>query len=192
MQAEWRTRALDFDSYLAKADMNVPTMKENYATVSVGPDDDRFFKTLSAKLPAGAVTALGLSESWCGDCVENLPVLAKIASSYPFMNLWIFPRDLNLDIMDRYLTDGKRTIPVFVFFDEEGKEIGRFIERPPGAHAFMAEARKKLEGLSPDQQKKAMYQARADLRREYRAGLRDETIKMIRRILEERYGPQNP
>jgi len=188
MQAEWQNRALSFDGYLLKADMNVPTMKENYAGTRVNPGDDGYYRSLSAKLPSGAVTAVALSEPWCGDCVENLPVLAKLAFSYPFMKLWIFPRDLNLDIMDRYLTDGKRTIPVFAFFDQGGKELGRFIERPPGAHAFLAEARRKLEGRPPDEQRKGMYQARTDLRKLYREGLRDETISMIRGILQGRYG----
>ncbi len=192
MLSELQARALSFDQYLAKADMNVPTMKENFEDTVLTPGDQAFFASLSQKLPAGAVTALVLSESWCGDCVENLPALAKLASLHPFLRLWIFPRDTNLDIMDRYLTDGKRTIPVFVFFDQEGKEIGRFIERPQGAHAFLAEARRKLEGLTPDEQKKGMYQARTDLRKLYKEGLRDETISIIRRILEERYGPQNP
>lgn len=191
MQAEWLARALDFEGYLAKADMNVPTMKENFQDTTVSPADDGYFKAMSASLPAGAVTVLALSEPWCGDCVENLPVFAKVASLYPFLRLAIFPRDLNLDIMDRYLTEGKRTIPVFVFFDDSGAEIGRFIERPPGAHAFMAEARKNLESLSQDEQKRGMYQARADLRRVYRESFRDETVSIIRRVLESRYGPKD-
>jgi thiol-disulfide isomerase/thioredoxin len=131
VRPEWRARALDFESYLAKADMNVPTMRENFRDTRI-PDGDRaYFDDLSGRLSPGQVTVLALSESWCGDCVENLPVIAKVASLYPFMDLLIFPRDINLDIMDEYLTDGKRTIPVFVFYDESGEEIGRFVERPP-------------------------------------------------------------
>ncbi len=191
MLSEWRQRALSFDQYLSHADMNVPTMKGNYAAIDLDADDDAFFSNLSLKLPKGSVTVLALSESWCGDCVENLPVVAKLESKYPFLSLLIFPRDTNLDIMDQYLTDGKRTIPVFIFFDSDGNEIGRFIERPPGAHAFMDKARKSLEGLTPDEQKKGMYRARSELRRLYRKGLYGETIKMIRRILEGRYGPKD-
>ncbi len=189
MTGETEARALSFEQYLEHAQMNVPTMKENFQAVEVKADDDTFFRSLSARLPKGSVRALALSEAWCGDCTENLPVLAKIAYLYPFLRLEIYPRDTNLDIMDKYLTDGKRTIPVFVFFDAEGVEIGRFIERPPGAHEFMNAARRKLENLSPEEQKKGMYQARSDLRRLYRQGLYDETISMIRRILEKRYEP---
>jgi len=188
MRQDWENRALSFDEYLAKADMNVPTMRENFEGTKIRPDDDNFFRALSSRLPGGAVKVLAISEPWCGDCVENLPVLAKMASLYPFLRLYVFSRDQNLDIMDQYLTDGKRIIPVFVFFDQSGSEIGRFIERPPGAHAFLSEAKKKLEGLPPEAQQKGMYQARAELRRLYREGLRDETVSMVRKILEARYG----
>ena len=58
------------------------------------------------------------------DCVENLPIVAKLASLYPLLELLVFSRDDNLDIMDLYLTDGKRVIPVLVFFDETGKKLG--------------------------------------------------------------------
>ena len=120
MRKEWLARAQSFEQYLAHADMNVPTMKENYQAIAVKREDDAFFRRLSGDLPEGSVTALALSESWCGDCTENLPVLAKLASLYPFLRVCVYPRDTNLDIMDNYLTDGKRTIPVFVFYDADG------------------------------------------------------------------------
>ncbi len=77
---------------------------------------------------------------------ENLPVVAKLAFLYPCLDLYVFSRDDNLDIMDKYITNGKRTIPMFVFFDETGKEIGRLVERPrePG---FLAREMEKYEDL---------------------------------------------
>ncbi|HHY44883.1 MAG TPA: thioredoxin family protein [Firmicutes bacterium] len=188
MLEEIRARALDFASYVQKADMNAPTMKENFEDTRISEKDREYFDRLAARLPKGAVSVLALSESWCGDCVENVPVFAKVAQEYPFLELLIVPRDTNMDIMDRYLTNGKPTIPVFVFFDESGEEFGRFVERPPGAHKFMEEARSRLAGLPPEEQKKGMYKARADLRKLYKAGLRDETIGAIRGILEKKYG----
>lgn len=43
----------------------------------------------------------------------------------------IFRIDDNPDLMDDCKTDGKKVIPVFVFFDADFKEIGRFLEKPP-------------------------------------------------------------
>lgn len=190
-EKEWLERALSFQEYVDKAEMNVPTIKANYEDTQVSEEDHKYFASLSSKLEKGAIKVLALSEPWCGDCVENLPIVAKLASLYPCFDLLVFSRDDNLDIMDRYLTDGKRVIPVFVFFDEEGQEIGRFIERPQGARDFLAREMEKHKGLSDEERQKAMYGVRTRLRKLYKTQFRDETIKEIRRILETRYEPED-
>ncbi|HZW33201.1 MAG TPA: thioredoxin family protein, partial [Isosphaeraceae bacterium] len=87
---------------------------------------------------------LVLAEDWCGDVIANLPILGKLAEASGKLNLRIFLRDQNLDLMDQYLNQGKfRSIPVFVFFDDDFNEIGRFIERP--ASVTELRARKRLE-----------------------------------------------
>lgn len=190
-EKEWLERALSFQEYVDKAEMNVPTIKANYEDTQISEEDHKYFASLSSRLEKGAIKVLALSEPWCGDCVENLPIVAKLASLYPCFDLLVFSRDDNLDIMDRYLTDGKRVIPVFVFFDEEGQEIGRFIERPQGARDFLARETEKHKGLSEEERQKAMYGVRTRLRKLYKTQFRDETIKEIRRILETRYEPED-
>ena len=190
-EKEWLERALSFQEYVDKAEMNVPTIKANYEDTQISEEDHKYFASLSSKLEKGAIKVLALSEPWCGDCVENLPIVAKLASLYPCFDLLVFSRDDNLDIMDRYLTDGKRVIPVFVFFDEKGQEIGRFIERPQGARDFLAGEMEKHKDLSEEERQKAMYGVRTRLRKLYKTQFRDETIKEIRRILETRYEPED-
>lgn len=190
-EKEWLERALSFQEYVDKAEMNVPTIKANYEDTQISEEDHKYFASLSSRLEKGAIKVLALSEPWCGDCVENLPIVAKLASLYPCFDLLVFSRDDNLDIMDRYLTDGKRVIPVFVFFDEEGQEIGRFIERPQGARDFLAGEMEKHKDLSEEERQKAMYGVRTRLRKLYKTQFRDETIKEIRRILETRYEPED-
>ncbi len=190
-EKEWLERALSFQEYVDKAEMNVPTIKANYEDTQISEEDHKHFASLSSRLEKGAIKVLALSEPWCGDCVENLPIVAKLASLYPCFDLLVFSRDDNLDIMDRYLTDGKRVIPVFVFFDEKGQEIGRFIERPQGARDFLARETEQHKGLSEEERQKAMYGVRTRLRKLYKTQFRDETIREIRRILETRYEPED-
>jgi thiol-disulfide isomerase/thioredoxin len=190
--SDWLKRAGSFDEYLEKADMNVPTMRQNLAEVIVSDEDHTYFSWLCSQKVPGSIKILAISESWCGDCVENLPVVAKLASLYPCFHLMVFSRDDNLDIMDKYLTDGKRTIPVFVFFDEAGEEIGRFIERPEAATAFLNQEMSKFNYLPEQERKKASYGVRTKLRKLYKSRFRNETIRAIRRILENRYGPKDP
>ena len=56
-------------------------------------------------------TWLVLTEGWCGDAAQNLPILNKIASDTANIDLKIVLRDENLDLMDLFLTNGGRSIP---------------------------------------------------------------------------------
>ena len=61
-----------------------------------------------------------------------MPVLAKMVEGNPNIDMRIFLRDKNKELMDQYLNQGMyRSIPVFAFFDENMNEVARFIERPP-------------------------------------------------------------
>ena len=62
----------------------------------------------------------------------------------PNVEMRVFLRDQNPDLMDQYLNRGIfRSIPVFVFFDQDMKEVARFIERPPKITEYMEQ--KQLE-----------------------------------------------
>jgi len=67
-----------------------------------------------------------ITETWCGDSAQNLPIISIIASLNSNIDLRIILRDSNLDIIDNYLTNGvSRSIPILVAFDAEGNEIFR-------------------------------------------------------------------
>lgn len=75
---------------------------------------------------------LVITEDWCGASVASLPFVIKLVEAVPGIEMRIFLRDLNPDLMDQFLKNGlHRSIPVFVFFDEGMNELARFIERRP-------------------------------------------------------------
>jgi hypothetical protein len=81
-----------------------------------------------------------LAEDWCGDAASLVPVLAKVADAVPRqVELRVFKRDDNLDIMDRHLSHGGRSIPVAIVFDEEMNELGWWGPRPGPAQAMFRE-----------------------------------------------------
>ena len=83
---------------------------------------------------------LVLTEDWCGDSAQTIPYVAEMAALNPNVELRILQRDDHLDIMDQYLTDGKRSIPIVVAFDHQGYELFRWGPRPADAAAlFQAE-----------------------------------------------------
>lgn len=65
---------------------------------------------------------LVLTEAWCGDAAQNVPVIAKMADQNESIDLKLILRDNNLDIMDEYLTNGGRSIPKLVCLDAETQE----------------------------------------------------------------------
>jgi hypothetical protein len=74
-----------------------------------------------------------ISETWCGDSAQNIPFIAKIAAENPSIEIMIVMRDSNPDVMDLYLTNGTRSIPILVAFDESGEELFRWGPRPDEA-----------------------------------------------------------
>ncbi|GAB6282363.1 MAG: thioredoxin family protein [Ignavibacterium sp.] len=79
-----------------------------------------------------------LTEEWCGDSAQNTPIITRIAEANPIIELKILERDDNPDIIDHYLTDGKRKIPKVILFDENGNELFQWTERPKKASEFMS------------------------------------------------------
>lgn len=77
-----------------------------------------------------------ITEDWCGDSAQSLPIIARYSECNPNITLKIIPRDGNPEIMDRYLTRGKRSIPKLVAFDEKGNELFRWGPRPAEAQAL--------------------------------------------------------
>ena len=75
---------------------------------------------------------LVITEDWCGTSLMCVPFTAKLVEAHPEIELRVFLRDANPDVMDRYLKRGMyRSIPVIVFFDEQMTELARFIEERP-------------------------------------------------------------
>lgn len=66
---------------------------------------------------------LVLSEEWCGDSINTLPLVARLTEAMPGSDMRIVERDLNLDLMDAHLTGTSRSIPVIMLLD------GDYIER---------------------------------------------------------------
>ncbi len=71
-----------------------------------------------------------LSEDWCGDAVNTVPLLARLAELSSNLAVRVLPRDQNLDLMDAHLTNGSRSIPAAILLDAEFVERGWWGPRP--------------------------------------------------------------
>jgi len=133
-------QGLSYAGFLEKANTNHDKFNASYQSVPLTDDDLSFFRNAAA-LPHGPRKILALAEAWCGDVYRELPTAVRIAEAAG-MELRIFLRDENPDIMDEFLSnDGRsRAIPVFVFYTEDLQYIAHFTERSVTAHAGLAAA----------------------------------------------------
>jgi hypothetical protein len=87
-----------------------------------------------------------LTEGWCGDAAQNIPIIEKIAAENPNIETRYLLRDENLELMDKYLTYNARSIPKLICLDAETfEEIGTWGPRPQIAMDYFFEM--KHQGL---------------------------------------------
>jgi hypothetical protein len=96
---------------------------------------------------------LALSEDWCGDAVNALPVVARMAEAVEGLELRVLERDETPDLMDLHLTGRSRSIPVVMALDEDFQEIGWWGPRPGHLQSWVLSAEGKSMA-SPDRYKK--------------------------------------
>jgi hypothetical protein len=150
--AERFEQGLTYEEYKAQMTRNKERFEENERTVEVDPATVDAFERQGRSL-----NVLVLAEDWCGDVINNLPVLGRLAQQTVKLNARVFLRDQNEDLMNLYLNQGKfKSIPVFAFFDADFKPLGHLIERPASVTELMAQKRKEIfarhpEWGSPDQ-----------------------------------------
>jgi len=74
---------------------------------------------------------LVISEGWCGDAAQIVPLFHKMTQFAPEnFSLRFVLRDKNLPLIDAHLTNGGRAIPVLLLLDAEGELISKWGPRP--------------------------------------------------------------
>ena len=144
-RARW-DKGITYDAYKAAMTRNQERFAENEARVVLDPAAVKAFKALPKRL-----RVLVLAEDWCGDVVANLPILGRLSKEVGTLDVRVFYRDQNLDLMERWLNQGKyQSIPVFVLFDESFRELGHWIERPDSVTERRAQERKRIFAAHPE------------------------------------------
>ncbi len=179
---------LTWEQYLAHIKRNTEKFQFNYRETVLTGDDVAALRRLAAQ-DNGPAKVMALGEDWCPDVFRGLPVIARIAEAAG-LELRIFPRDDNLDIMNEFLKNGEhQSIPAVVFYTRDHRYIAHWIERPALANAEMGEVQKVFQGLDRDKDRDKMRAAYDEFQRGPTwAGWRRDTIREIRALLEEKCG----
>ncbi|MEN9968995.1 MAG: hypothetical protein RIR94_1182 [Bacteroidota bacterium] len=87
-----------------------------------------------------------LTEPWCGDAAQCVPVIEKLALAAGGVETLYILRDEHPTVMDAYLTNGGRAIPKLICLDEKGAEIFTWGPRPAVIQEVMN--RLKADGIT--------------------------------------------
>ena len=122
--------------------MNVQRMKRLNKTIQLLPELEDVVQGLTRKM-----TFLVITEGWCGDAAQNVPVFNKLTENNNQIDVKLILRDENLEIMDGYLTNGGRSIPKLIALDSSTLEvIGTWGPRPETAQVMVSEFKKMENG----------------------------------------------
>ena len=176
---------LTYKDYIAQINVNKERFQDFYGSGQLSDDDADFFRRA---VQAGATKMLVIGEDWCPDVFRGMPVMSRIAEASG-MEMSVFPRDENLDIMDEFLKDGEfKSIPVAVFYTKDHEYMGHWIERPASANTErvgITEAVKKEMPNATDEEVRAASRERTQAR--YPSWQQD-SIKEMRQLLADKLG----
>jgi len=97
------------------------------------------------------VTWLVLTESWCGDAAQTMPMINKVAEINDNISLKVILRDENLDVMNCFLTNNTMSIPKLVMvLDETGEVLGEWGSRPSIATQMVMDYKEQHGTLTPE------------------------------------------
>jgi len=105
------------EEYIAYAKINLQRMQRLEKTTLLNED----LKSALSNL-ATSYVCLVITEGWCGDAAQNLPVFHLIEKEFKTIELKLILGDEHLDIMENYLTNGARSIPKVICLDKNTLE----------------------------------------------------------------------
>lgn len=119
------TGPIQTDSLLNYSQLNERRMNRLDKTIRLS--EETIAKAKDVKEP---VTWLVLTEGWCGDAAQTLPVINKIADESDKIDLKIVLRDENEELMNEFLTNGGKSIPKLVALNKDNDVIDSWGPRP--------------------------------------------------------------
>ncbi|MHA1167098.1 MAG: thioredoxin family protein, partial [Candidatus Hodarchaeales archaeon] len=116
----------NFRQILEIASDKMGEYKSNYEKVMPSPAEMEFYK----KQLEHEIQVLAVMYINCGDCIQYIPVIAKIASFTDKIKLKIFLKSDYPSLPKKFAFGDDERLPAIIFYSKELVEYGRWIERP--------------------------------------------------------------
>lgn len=138
MQDLW-DESIGYGKFVEEARKNRPLWEGVYRMARIPP-----WAVEQACAHAGRSRLLVIAEDWCGDASNTVPVLAKLGDEAECLEMRLIKRDEHSEVMDRYLTNGTRSIPIVIALNEAYEEIGHWGPRPAELQAWVMDNKDRM------------------------------------------------
>jgi hypothetical protein len=170
-------QALPYDRFVAESTQHCALWTGVYRTAHI----PEWARDAVAKL-GRRFRLVVLAEDWCGDASSTVPVLARWAEEAG-MELRILRRDEHPEVMDAYLRNGARAIPVVIVLTDAMEEIGHWGSRPAALQAKVMSERSRGRTSS------AYF---PDVRRWYAQDRGESTLREVLEVMQRTHGVPAP
>ncbi|PHX62413.1 MAG: thioredoxin family protein [Flavobacteriales bacterium] len=110
------------------SELNEIRMKRLEKTIKLDVEVEKTLQNITSKQ-----TWLIISEGWCGDAAQILPIIKLMSEASEKIELKIVLRDENEVLMNQFLTNGAKSIPKLLLLDENSNLINHWGPRPEAA-----------------------------------------------------------
>lgn len=142
--AERYAEAMTIDEYMAQMERNRERFSRNIENARITDEERAVFSQAPLRI-------LVITEDWCGDSAQFVPVLVRLAREVPNVELRVLRRDLNREFAAQYPRhDGYNAIPIFILLDGELNELGALVERPARATEEIAQETRRFQRAHPE------------------------------------------
>jgi hypothetical protein len=132
------------EAFINYTRMNDIRMTRLDKTCKILPESEKVLSAINTHL-----VWLIITEAWCGDAAQIVPVINKLATVNPKIQVKHVLRDENEDLMNLFLTNGGKSIPIIVLIDEKKEEVLRHWGPRPSFIQSQVMARKNDPDASP-------------------------------------------
>lgn len=118
------TTAVDYEAYLATDPAREGNWRAVERTIELTPEQRTVIDGFVRPMPVLVVSGI-----WCGDCVQQGPMLHRIAQASPQIDLRWLDRDEHLDLSEAVKICGGLRVPTVIFMAEDFEFVHLFGDR---------------------------------------------------------------
>ena len=124
---------------------------------------------------------LVITETWCGDAAQILPILDKMSEQNPAITMRMIWRDEFPELIEAHLSNGSKAIPKLICLNDSFEVLGDWGARPKEAQAIVMKNKKAMAGLEGEERAARYNEAQIELQQWYN---KDKGVSTQQEVME--------